>query len=804
MSDGKIFLDVANNAEAKAKVVFNYYKQAAEKIIAEEDAIDAKVEAANAEIKQFEARIASETAEKEANEKSKGIWKIVCFIIIPCIILVPLVMFFKYKKLAEQNQQNIEELEGSIKKKKEEIEKLLEDRKNIRRSYKIHKLQVVNVPIAKRVPYKDKSMLLDLTNSFENTKLSFSFLRHPEDFSKSIDKIETSVNAIPVVETTDETESIDTSDYSLSMQEIKMNDFVGNMDRTLRDISYELSEKDTTNITIPIIPPKSDYASFISDVTTTETKDVVDVFDSVDVDAAANQLNILNRQKQELEKERSSDEYVRYLERLMTQTADVVQNVLQQKNVNSLSLVEYYNNTFARVLSSSFNHYSSTLEGEEIERLKNATFDFKDANEYQYFNLRDSSRVKFDLFNNGFLTEDDVPEKNIFSIHQVNDEIIMPVIRNLLRENRVKRLDIYNDTLKEKRDYVQRWNEEVQDFYGRNRTELQRLTTEAEKEMKQFRTDIGVLTQLVSALEKMDSNGGMVENGKSIKQEELVAYGEFIKSMEQTQVELDEYMDRLKDDIEATTDRFNYIEYYDNSLVDEDAQNVAKSMDLENLKTLEDRRRELIKVSPYVATYATLPPSISTEEALYESIAEDLPNYAREKIAESREFEENLMNGTSEKSAEVADEELFEEGDSAEQAEGSDDALFEDDSDNATSESSNGDAIEEESGEEKSEEESSDDTAEEESGEEESEEESSDEDAAMDESDEEESDEEESEEESSDEDAATGESDEEESDEDDEDFFDDDDLEDGDEEAEDDDDDKPSPKPKMPLDLSNF
>ena len=672
MADGKIFLDTANNAEAKAKVVYNYYKQAAEKIIAEEDAIDAKIAAANAAIKQIEESIASETMQMEANEKSKGIWKIVCLIIIPCILIFPLVMFFGYKKKIEDNQRNIESFKNDIEQKKKEIEKLTEGRKNVRRSYKIHKLQVVNVPIAKRVPYKGKSMLLDLTNSFENTKLSFSFLRHPEDFSKSIDKIEESVNAIPVVETTEDTESIDTSDYSLSMQEIKMNDFVGNIDRTLRDISYELGEKDTTNITIPIIPPKCDYATFISDVTTTEKKDIVDVFDSADVDAAAEQLNVLNHQKQELEKERSSDEYVRYLENLMTQTADVVQNVLQQKSANSLSLVEYYNNTFARILSSSFNHYSSTLEGEEIERLKEATFDFKNANEYQYFNLRDSSRVKFDLFNNGFVTEDDIPEKNVFSIHQVNDEIIMPVIRNLLRENRVKRLDIYNDTLKEKRDYVQRWNEEVQDFYGRNRTELQRLTTESEKEMKQFRTDIGVMTQLVAALSKMDTNGGMVENGNSIKQEELVAYNEFIKDMERTQESLDEYMDRLKDDIEATTDKFNYIEYYDTSLVDEDAQNVAKSMDFENLKALDDRRKDLIKVSPYVATYATLPPTISTEQTLYESLAEDLPNYAREKIAESREFEENLLNEANEKSAtDMADDELFDEADSTEQDPGS-------------------------------------------------------------------------------------------------------------------------------------
>ena len=269
MSDGKIFLDTASNAEAKAKVVFNYYKQAAEKIIAEEDAIDAKIANANAAIKQLEQNIASETTQMEANEKAKGIWKILCCLVIPLMLFfIPLFVFLAYKKKVEANQENINRYNKDIETKKAEIAKLAEDRKNIRRNYKIHKLQVVNVPIAKRVPYKDKSILLDLTNSFENTKLSFSFLRHPEEFSKSIDKIEESVNAIPVVETTDDAESIDTSDYSLSMQEIKMNDFVGNIDRTLRDISYELGEKDTTNIDIPIIPPKSDYATFINDVTT--------------------------------------------------------------------------------------------------------------------------------------------------------------------------------------------------------------------------------------------------------------------------------------------------------------------------------------------------------------------------------------------------------------------------------------------------------------------------------------------------------------------------------------------------------
>lgn len=184
MSDGKIFLDTANNAEAKAKVVFNYYKQAAEKIIAEEDAIDAKIASANAAIKKLEEQVATETALMESNEKTKKI----CFMLF--LLLVPLFVALVYRGKVKENQQNIEKYNNEIQAKKAEIAKLTEDRKNIRRNYKIHKLQVVNVPIAKRVPYKDKSILLDLTHSFENTNLSFSFLRHPEEFSKSIDKIE--------------------------------------------------------------------------------------------------------------------------------------------------------------------------------------------------------------------------------------------------------------------------------------------------------------------------------------------------------------------------------------------------------------------------------------------------------------------------------------------------------------------------------------------------------------------------------------------------------------------------------------
>ena len=118
--------------------------------------------------------------------------------------------------------------------------------------------------------------------------------------------------------------------------------------------------------------------------------------------------------------------------------------------------------------------------------------------------------------------------------------------------------------------------------------------------------------------------------------------------------------------------------------VDEDwdlsqyAQYVAKSMDFENLKALDDRRKELLKVSPYVATYASLPPKLSTEQSLYESIAEDLPNYAREKIAESREIEGTLINNALGKnSAEVADEEIFDEADPAEKEKLSDDMTFE-------------------------------------------------------------------------------------------------------------------------------
>ena len=57
-----------------------------------------------------------------------------------------------------------------------------------------------------------------------------------------------------------------------------------------------------------------------------------------------------------------------------------------------------------------------------------------------------------------------------YGISQIQEEIVAPIVQNLLAETRLNRLDIYNDIDNQKRDYLNQWHRETQDFYGRNRT----------------------------------------------------------------------------------------------------------------------------------------------------------------------------------------------------------------------------------------------------------------------------------------------------------------------------------------------
>ena len=55
---GKIFQESANSYQDQAKILFNYYQQAAEKIVAEEERIEKEIARLNSERSQLEKEIA--------------------------------------------------------------------------------------------------------------------------------------------------------------------------------------------------------------------------------------------------------------------------------------------------------------------------------------------------------------------------------------------------------------------------------------------------------------------------------------------------------------------------------------------------------------------------------------------------------------------------------------------------------------------------------------------------------------------------------------------------------------------------
>lgn len=123
---GKIFPESDNIYQDQAKILFNYYSQAAEKIVAEEERI--------------EKQIAILEEEKAAlQQKIAGLW----------VWFLSIILFFVYfiKKNA---------LEKEIAEKDSRIAEFQKQHKEIFRDYKVSKLGVAYVPVADRLSMRTR------------------------------------------------------------------------------------------------------------------------------------------------------------------------------------------------------------------------------------------------------------------------------------------------------------------------------------------------------------------------------------------------------------------------------------------------------------------------------------------------------------------------------------------------------------------------------------------------------------------------------------------------------------------------
>lgn len=618
--EGKIFSDSANIYQDQAKVLYEYYKSAAEKIVNEERILEDKVKEAEYQIQKRQADIA-----KASNARTIG-W-IFCWTIIGLVIALI------------KNKQ-IKELQGVIDAENADIAQFKQAHKDIFRDYRVTKMGVAYVPVAKRVAYNDKSFIVDQSGVTRNERFTLQVIRQNELINEALTDLRDLTKSAPIVESSSEPEAVNTGDLSRSIQKINFNDYFGKMDRTLRTISFGLGNIDEYNVDLPVVFPDSEYARFLREHAATHVDDnpVFNVFDTSQYDGDIERFNALNETRKALADQ--SQQVDEVLKTLMVDMADAVQSTASKKIASASSLVEYSNRILFNILKAPYDFYSPALEAEEIERIRNEKFDYESVDfSYQPFNLKESSRVRFDLLSMSWVAEDGSRTTVPYGINQIQYEIVAPIVSNLLKDTRKERIEIYNHIKDQKISYLNKWHQDTEDFYGRNRAEAADIINLMRGTLADYTAAYNTLAALKKTEESMQSTGSLesaVTETEDNSAEVLAGYQAQAQQVAQTQQEFSEYMERLHEDIDARAERFGYVEYYDASLRDRKARDIAVAAG--NVGQLDNRRKPLAEVNPLLAQDSELPPEPSVEDTAYQYAGVNLSAAAREALDQLQNF----------------------------------------------------------------------------------------------------------------------------------------------------------------------
>lgn len=467
----------------------------------------------------------------------------------------------------------------------------------------------------------------------QNTDFSISVVRNPDELLTSLSELENGIKEAPVVEQANAPEEIDTADYSISMQHVTIFDYMGNIDRQVRNIGYLLTNNDYVSLSLPVILPESKTAEFIKDFTAPDPGEnpVVEVFNIDGFKEKIDTFYMLNDVKKNFEKS-TNENQIQYFKKLIHRLAESVQILSRSKISGSSKIIDYSNMIFSTVLKSAFNQYSPALEAEEIERIRSASFDYQDSvDDYTPFSLKSSSQVKYDLFSTAWIAEDQSRTSMPFGVHQIQEEVLAPVIQNLMAENRVERLKIYNSIKDQKLDYLNQWHRDTEDFYGRNRSEaadlINRMRESYADYIRSFQT-YKALRETQIAMNKTRSLDSAEVREQDKDAETIAGFEVQAAQFNQKQEEFSDYMDRLKENIDQRAAEFGYIPCYEATLRDKEYRDIAQST--ERLRELDPRRRKLLAISPYIAKFAKLPPMPRVEQQMYDDFSIDLIKEARE------------------------------------------------------------------------------------------------------------------------------------------------------------------------------
>ncbi len=614
--EGKIFRDSANIYQDQAKVLYEYYKSAAEKIVSQEKVIEAQIAEEEHLIKKYQEDLA------QAQKMRTIGW---CLAIVLVGLIIVIVQNSKIKGL----NQKIEESNSKI-------AAFREAHKNIFRDYKVTKMGVAYVPVAKRVAYNGKSFIVDQSGVAKDEKFTLQVIKQSNLINEAVDNLQNLVKTAPIVETSKETETVSTGDMSRSIQKLNFNDYFGRMDRTLRTISYTLGNVEEYSVELPVVFPGTSYAKFLEEHATAnvENAPVFNVFDTSKYDPYIQNFNELNETRRAMSSQ--SEQMDRVLKSLMVDMADAVQSTAARKVASAGSLVDYSNRILFNLLKAPYNFYSPVLEAEEIERIRNEKFDYETVDySYKPFNLRESSKVKLDLRSMSWVAEDGSRTNVPFGVNQIQYEIIAPIVSNLLKDTRKDRIAIYNHIKDQKISYLNKWHQDTEDFYGRNRAEAADIINLMRSTLAEYSAAYNTLSAYKKTEDEMKRSGSLesavtevVDNSAEV----LAGYQAQSQQVVQTQKEFSDYMDRLHEDIDARAEKFGYVEYFDASLRDKVSRDMA--MAASNVGSLDARRKPLAEVNPLLAQNSELPPVPSVDEVAYEYAGMNLGSIARGAVQE--------------------------------------------------------------------------------------------------------------------------------------------------------------------------
>jgi len=642
---GKIFPESASIHEDQAKILFDYYKRIAEHIVEQEEALEKQIAVAGEEEVQFTTELNRKNIIEKVSYGAAALLVILITLVeylgnapaenyaMLLLGLAPAIYGLFVRSQRKSIAARVEDIQASI----AEFESA---HKSIPRDFKVHRLGIAYIPVAGRVAFEGKSFLVDYTGTETRKEFKLSTIRNNDLFAAAVNGLEGLLKTVPIVEESADMEQIATEQYSRSIQQIPFYGYLGSLDRKLRAVNSCLNDLTTSSVELPVIFPNTEYARFLAEfgATTSQGSVVFPVFDVHQHDQALATFHSLNQMKKSFESQ--SRRFEQVLRNLMVNIAGTVQTVTGMKINSTNRLVEQSNRLLFTILKASYNHYSPKLEAEEIERIRNESFNYQDAAEgYQPFQLKASSKVLFDPVSEVWVAEDGSKTAFPFGMQQIHEEIIVPILQSLLQETHAERQRIYNGIQDQKNSYLNKWHQDTEDFYGRNRAESADLINLMRSTFTEFLSSYNTLQALENTVKQMESGGNLSDTAVKTVEigiEEVSAYELQRRQYQKVQEDFADYIERLKEDIDRRAEKFSFIEYYDASLRDDAARSMSNAGS--RAQAIDNRRKPLLAVNPLYAETSELPPPPAMEELAQKHFALNLNAIASNAIGEIDAF----------------------------------------------------------------------------------------------------------------------------------------------------------------------